>query len=494
MPHRFWRVSPNVDGGPNPQWIQAIIDNHAVFMGWPCDKIRGEVFCNQVQIGDVILIATGGQNPVLVAIGRVSSSAHEEADRALLPKLPPNLSFGAYRFLDPFVPTLPGPHDNGITFEGVLNSTNPHPPAIYEIDPKREEYPGNRRLCGRLEEILEIDANSEFNRLLISQGQIVLQGPPGTGKTYMAKRLAAHLLDIPKEAVDQEERAEGAEKGLFGQARFSDGAGDKVWDIVQFHPSYGYDDFVRGIEAKPNGQAVAFEVVPRTFEKLVKHHQERKKAGGDPRTVLIIDEINRANLAQVLGELIYGLEYRGSPITLPYGDEQLIVPRNDENSGFYIIGTMNTADRSVGRMDYAVRRRFAFITALPDASFIKSQPETVEGEREDKLKKEREWAVKLFEAVEKLFEGEYLAPEFHKDDVQVGHTYFLGDWRKVKMKFAYQVCPLLREYYKDGILLPKQNKDDKPTAVITLEVPGIIKLNIANEKEMRPDNVLQALP
>lgn len=104
----------------------------------------------------------------------------------------------------------------------------------------------------------------------------------------------------------------------------------------------------------------------------------------------------------------------------------------------YIIGTMNTADRSIGHIDYAVRRRFAFVPVLPDAS------------RLDNGK-----ARELFNKVEELIKGDALSPDFHADDVQPGHTYFMGDTTKVAMNFAYQVYPLLREYYKDGVLVKK---------------------------------------
>jgi 5-methylcytosine-specific restriction enzyme B len=179
--------------------------------------------------------------------------------------------------------------------------------------------------------------------------------------------------------------------------------------------------------------------------------------------VLIIDEINRANLAQVLGELIYALEYRGSPVQTPYqieDDGTLAIPPR----GFFIIGTMNTADRSIGRIDYAARRRFGFLSLKPNRDVILRQPRQ-EIERTDK-----EWAADLFESVGTLFQR-FLAQEFHSDDVQVGHTYFLGPQAEVKIKFAYQVYPLLREYYKDGVLLPQDTQDPKIEFVLPDAAP-----------------------
>jgi hypothetical protein len=275
--------------------------------------------------------------------------------------------------------------------------------------------------------------------------QILLQGPPGTGKTYAAKRLAARLLGIGASAVDEEENKT---TGRFHDARYSEGRDGGCWELVQFHPAYAYDDFVRGIQAKTVNGGISYEVVRRVLDRLVDHHRD------DATTVLIIDEINRANLAQVLGELIYALEYRGSPVQTPYeigADGTLAIPR----ARFYIIGTMNTADRSIGRIDYAVRRRFAFLQLNPERDVVLRQADVPQADRD--------WAAALFDSVGTLFNSaapaqRYLAQEFHPDDVRVGHTYFLGERKKVKIKFVYQVYPLLREYYKDGILLPQSDR------------------------------------
>jgi Cdc6-like AAA superfamily ATPase len=266
--------------------------------------------------------------------------------------------------------------------------------------------------------------------------QIILQGPPGTGKTYAAKRLAARLLGIGRSAVDEEENKT---TGEFHDARFSEERGGNCWGLVQFHPAYAYEDFVRGIQAKTENGNISYEVVSRVLDRLVEHHRE------NATTVLIIDEINRANLAQVLGELIYALEYRGSPVQTPYeigGKETLAIPREK----FFIIGTMNTADRSIGRIDYAVRRRFAFLQLDPKPEVILQQKNVQEADMR--------WAAGLFDRVSALFDDtgsgdrRFLAQEFHPDDVRVGHTYFLGHQRETRLKFAYQVYPLLREYYK----------------------------------------------
>jgi hypothetical protein len=159
--------------------------------------------------------------------------------------------------------------------------------------------------------------------------------------------------------------------------------------------------------------------------------------------VLIIDEINRANLPSVLGELIYALEYRGEPVASVYeieDDNTLILPPN-----LLIIGTMNTADRSVGHIDYAIRRRFAFVEVPPSGDVI-----------DEVIKTEplRTQARNLYKSVSDLFIKDNLASDFKSKDVQLGHSYFLAkDEVELKRKLEYEIKPILREYLKDGILL-----------------------------------------
>lgn len=204
------------------------------------------------------------------------------------------------------------------------------------------------------------------------------------------------------------------------------------YQVIQFHPAYSYEDFVRGIIAETNENGnINYKVENKLLADFAKKAQENPNG----KYVLIIDEINRANLPSVLGELIYSLEYRGEAVTTMYeflGDRQIILPKN-----LYIIGTMNTADRSVGHIDYAIRRRFAFVNVQPDENIIENQQ-----------------AKNLFKAVESLFSSQYLSPDFQKDDVMIGHSYFLAENEaELKVKMEYEIKPILKEYMKDGILL-----------------------------------------
>ena len=164
-----------------------------------------------------------------------------------------------------------------------------------------------------------------INTLIEEKRQVIFQGPPGTGKTYVARELANHLAEQQKERIT----------------------------LVQFHPSYAYEDFVQGFRPaiSDNGQP-GFKLQDRPLLRLAKYADENP----DEDYYLIIDEINRGNLAKVFGELYFLLEYRDEKINLQYSDEPFSLPEN-----LYIIGTMNTADRSIALVDLALRRWFYFV-------------------------------------------------------------------------------------------------------------------------------------
>lgn len=166
--------------------------------------------------------------------------------------------------------------------------------------------------------------------------------------------------------------------------------------------------------------------------------------------VLVIDEINRANLPSVLGELIYALEYRGRKVESMYAMEDdkrsIVIPSN-----LYIIGTMNTADRSVGHIDYAIRRRFSFVDVLPNK-------EVVPDFAQDLFKSVSELFIKNYDAYYEnpsivLEASNYLSSDFRPEDIWVGHSYFMAnDKEALQMKLDYEIKPLLKEYVKDGVL------------------------------------------
>lgn len=282
---------------------------------------------------------------------------------------------------------------------------------------------------------------------LLGIKQMILQGPPGTSKTYSAKAFLKYMAHdcTDEELADIQIADYSAEDKYCAKLFKGKGEPEVAWDIVQFHPSYGYEDFIRGIKVstKPGSDTILYETVNKVLGNIAELAKKHKKT----KFFLIIDEINRANLATVFGELIYGLEYRTEPVATPYSvnnNNRISLPDN-----LYIIGTMNTADKSIGGIDYAIRRRFLFFEQLPDIKVIR---EYRSGNGAEQLELNTQ-ACKLFENVKKLFEEDYLSPEYRKEDVQIGHTYFLVDSKdKLMKRFEYQIIPILKEYYKDGII------------------------------------------
>jgi len=232
--------------------------------------------------------------------------------------------------------------------------------------------------------------------------QIIFQGPPGTGKTFVAQKIALFL-------TQSEDRIE----------------------TIQFHPSYSYEDFIEGYRPK-NGK---FELEDGIFKVFCEKARENK----DKKYILIIDEINRGNLSKIFGELLYLLEYRDKEVKLTYSKEKFCIPEN-----VYLIGTMNTADRSLAIMDYALRRRFYFVDV------------------ECKTKRLKKWldenscslnTDELIGSIENM--NNRIKDEMHSKDFAIGHSYFMREELnedKLREILKYGVKPLLNEYFfdKDG--------------------------------------------
>ena len=171
----------------------------------------------------------------------------------------------------------------------------------------------------------------KVRQLLEEKKQVIFQGPPGTGKTYVAQALAECLAGYKERVM-----------------------------LVQFHPSYAYEDFVQGFRPRNDGNGFELRDGP------LLRAAESATVDKNSKHFLVIDEINRGNLAKVFGELYFLLEYRDKRMRLQYSDEDFSLPEN-----LYIIGTMNTADRSIALVDMALRRRFYFVEFHPDKSPVK---------------------------------------------------------------------------------------------------------------------------
>lgn len=220
----------------------------------------------------------------------------------------------------------------------------------------------------------------------------------------------------------------------------------------QYSPSPLNIDKVK-LQAIGEGKENNWHQYAKAFINAVKKEYHLGNQVSDKPYVLIIDEINRGNISKIFGELITLLEAdkrsgggdHHISLKLPYSKDDFSVPSN-----LYIIGTMNTTDRSTGTIDYAIRRRFAFITLESSADVIrKSVNEEV-----------RDIALALFEEIngksrndKDSFIANHKAADFELEDLKIGHSYFMAkDIDTLKMKMRYEVIPLLKEYIKDGIL------------------------------------------
>lgn len=276
-------------------------------------------------------------------------------------------------------------------------------------------------------------------QLLENSGQIVLQGAPGCGKTYITTELAVYLCDgsVPSTREQLKKRY----KELQAEGRIS---------FTTFHQSLDYEEFVEGLKPDTdslNDKDMRFVVKPGIFKRICMAASAADGNNTNKTYVLIIDEINRANVSKVLGELITLLEKSKRlggddefTVTLPYSGEMFGVPDN-----LYIISTMNTADRSLGYIDYAVRRRFAFMTLESQSDVIRDYYHN-EGELMEK-------EISLFTSVRDLIKDN-LNSDFDLKDIMIGHSYFLaksGD--EYKLNLEYKIRPLLEEYLRDGIIV-----------------------------------------
>lgn len=367
-------------------------------------------FVNEMKIGDIIFVKKGMHE--IIGRGIVMSDYEYDIER--------NDTFRNIRQID-WTHKGEWPHPGQAAMK-TLTDITPYTDYVEklkslfedELEEDAEEiekiYPLYKRDDFLSDVYMSVDEYENLVGLLRYKKNIVLQGPPGVGKTFAAKRLAYSIMGV---------------KDI-----------ERVM-MVQFHQSYSYEDFIMGFRPSSNG----FELKKGAFYNFCK----KAEIDGDNDYFFIIDEINRGNLSKIFGELFVLLENdkRGQSLQLLYADEKFSIPKN-----IYIIGMMNTADRSLAMIDYALRRRFAFYELKPGFSsdgFIKYQ-NNLNNQQFDNL-------INCIENLNKFI----LTDEFLGEGFCIGHSYFCnlsGDTLNNKTLSGiveYELIPLLKEYWFDEV-------------------------------------------
>ena len=433
---KYWHIQMHLPKGRNKNVrinSRDMLQEETPVIGtgeWP-DKQCYD-FKNVMAIGDIVLVREGQK---AIALCEIISDNY--VDTALAEKFI-NINYRKVKVLQWETDYIQPP--KRLFSQGALSQC---------VSPKTDQYHYIHQWHQLVMKTKEIQ---KIANLLKKKKNIILQGAPGTGKTYATAELALRLIGDTKSYPNHTALMDAYEKMReVGQIEF-----------VTFHQSMDYEDFIEGLkpEITPNDE-VMYKVQDGLFKKICsKAHLAGHPINQDVKKyVLIIDEINRGNVSKIFGELITLLEadkrkpvgekhtdeFHPLSVKLPYSKEEFSVPSN-----LYIIGTMNTTDRSVGNIDYAIRRRFAFVTLKSDVEVLKQYDYDNDTTRTI--------AMQLFDKVKKFLEQNKFDMDI--DDLMVGHSYFCAKTLDdLQMKWAYEIYPLLCEYYKDGICKAKPNTE-----------------------------------
>lgn len=335
----------------------------------------------------------------------------------------------------------------------------------------------------------ETDNKNEIENEIIHEKNIILYGPPGTGKTYNTVYYAV--------AICENKAIEDVKKDSYSDVlkRYNDYKNSGKIEFTTFHQSYGYEEFIEGIKPcssieEKNTNGLEYSIVSGAFKAFCDIVKEKKERGNKENSVFIIDEINRGNISKIFGELITLIEdtkregeKEQISVKLPYSQELFSVPNN-----VYIIGTMNTADRSISLMDTALRRRFHFVEMMPDEKVLKDIS-IKDKEGKDSGIDMQEMVKKINERIEILYDREHT----------IGHALFLGlvetsTVEKLASIFKKSIIPLLQEYFyedyqKIQLILGDNGKKDDSNKFILDEKIKIREIFNGNINDIDVPNI-----
>ena len=404
-----FQVSTNVYNDGDDYWADFESNNH-VYTGGPGEEKKYPL--DQPKFGDVILVRTGQWEGRGIGIIYENDHQGEFDEDHRLHVLWLNKTKATLSACTPII--------------GFSRAGNPTIEAFRQT----REYASTFELLDRLENREETEeAPSPENRSVETRHPLnqILYGPPGTGKTWNTVYRALAIIE-GKNLEEIEREAREKVKGRFEELKEQGQIA-----MATFHQNFAYEDFIEGIRPVLGGENnLAYEIRAGIFKRIVEAAKDRP----DEKFVLIIDEINRGNIAKIFGELITLVEDSRriggedeTRVTLPYSQDKFGVPDN-----LYIIGTMNTADRSIQLLDTALRRRFVFIEMMPN-------PEHEDICRDIDGIDCTEMLKTMNERIAVLLDREH----------QIGHTYLLGvdEIGALSKAFLNQIFPLLQEYFFD---------------------------------------------